>query len=254
LSVDFELAGKSIIVTGATSGLGRSFTTALVGQGANVIATGRRKDRLETLQHDLSSQPGTVHPLNFDITDMAAMREAVNQAWNLSDGGLWGLVNNSGVSADAPIQETTEENFDFVMDTNVKAAFFLTTEVGKRMIAAGRGGHIVNIASITAFKALVQSSVYSISKAAVAHMTKCFAREWARHDINVNAICPGYIETEMTSDFFASEGGKKFINKFPRRRVGEETDLNELLIYLLSPASKFVNGSTIVADDAQLLS
>ncbi|MEM9879038.1 MAG: SDR family NAD(P)-dependent oxidoreductase [Pseudomonadota bacterium] len=253
MSVDFDLAGKPILVTGATSGLGRAFAKALTAQGAHVIGTGRRQARLEALQSDLSDTPGRFSGLSFDVTDLDAMRKAVADAWEMTDGALWGLVNNSGVSTTSQIHETSESDYDFVMDTNVKAAFFLTSEVGKRMISRGGPGRVVNIASIAAFKTLSLNGTYCISKAAVAHMTKCFAREWSRHEVNVNAICPGFIETEMNAQFFAEPAGQKFMSKFPRRRVGEETDLNELLLYLLSPASKFVNGSTIVADDAQVL-
>ncbi|MEO0412811.1 MAG: SDR family NAD(P)-dependent oxidoreductase [Pseudomonadota bacterium] len=253
MAVDFDLGGKWIMVTGATSGLGKSFTQALCEQGANVIATGRRTPRLEVLAADMAGQPGQVAALSFDVNDRSASSEAIAKAWDISDGALWGLVNNSGVQTTAPIEDTTEDEYDFVMDTNVKAAFFMTTEIGKRFIARGNGGRVVNIASIAAFKTLVLNSVYCMSKAATAHMTKCFAREWARYQINVNAICPGFIETEINSDFFKTETGEKFIKRFPRRRVGHDTDLNELLLYLLSPASGFVTGSTIVADDGQVL-
>lgn len=253
MSVDFELAGKPILVTGATSGLGRAFAKALVDQGAHVIATGRRKDRLDALQDDLKGAQGQLDSISFDVTDMDAMAKAVDEAWSLTDGTLWGLVNNSGVSTTSAIEETSEDDYDFVMNTNVKAAFFLTAQVGKRFIKRGEGGRVVNIASIAAMKTLALNGVYCISKAAIAHMTKCYAREWARYQINVNAICPGFIETEMNKDFFDSPAGEQFMKKFPRRRVGNETDLNELLIYLLSPASKFITGSTMIADDGQVL-
>lgn len=253
MSVDFNLAGKPILVTGATSGLGRSFATALVDQGAFVIATGRRTDRLETLKDSLKDGPGKVEIMSMDVNDLPAMRTAVEAVWEMTDGQLWGLVNNSGVATSSPIEQTSEEDYDFVMNTNVKAAFFLTAEVGKRFIERGAGGQVVNIASIAAYKTLSLSGIYCISKAAVAHMTKCYAREWARHDINVNAICPGFIETEMNGDFFQTDAGINFLKKFPRRRAGKDTDLNELLLYLLSPASKFMTGSTVVADDGQML-
>lgn len=253
MAIDLDLDGKWILVTGATSGLGRAFTKALCEQGAHVIATGRRRERLDALVKEMADQPGSAVALSFDVNDRQASSQAIADAWNMSGGRLWGLVNNSGVQTTAPIEETTEPDYDFVMDTNVKAAFFLTTEVGKRFIERGEGGRVVNIASIAAFKTLTLNAVYCMSKAAVAHMTKCFAREWARHHINVNAICPGFIETEINADFFKTETGARFMKKFPRRRVGVDTDLNALLLYLLSPASGFVTGSTMTADDGQLL-
>ncbi|MEM1019704.1 MAG: SDR family oxidoreductase [Sphingomonadales bacterium] len=253
MAVDFDLAGKWVLVTGATSGLGRAFTEALCAEGANVIATGRRKDRLEALAEKAGDGPGRVAPLSFDVTDTKAIQSAVNEAWEITDGALWGIVNNSGVSTTSAIEDTTEEDYHFVMDTNVKGAFFMTATAGKKFIERGTGGRVVNIASIAAFKTLTLNGIYCISKAAIAHMTKCYAREWARYNINVNAICPGFIETELNSDFFKSDAGERFMKKFPRRRVGHDTDLNELLLYLLSPASEFVTGSTIVADDGQVL-
>ncbi|MEM7570180.1 MAG: SDR family NAD(P)-dependent oxidoreductase [Pseudomonadota bacterium] len=253
MALDLDLAGKWVMVTGATSGLGRSFTAALCAQGAHVVATGRRADRLSALQKELAGGPGSVTPMSFDVNDRAAAEKAIDDAWALSEDGLWGLVNNSGVETTCPVEDTTEADYDFVMDTNVKGAFFMTTAVGKHMIARGTGGRVVNIASMAAFKTLVLNATYCMSKAAAAHMTKCFAREWARHKINVNAICPGFIETEINSAFFHTDAGEKYMKRFPRRRVGTDTDLDELLLYLLSPASGFVTGSTIVADDAQSL-
>lgn len=249
MAIDLELEGRNVLVTGATSGLGRRFATVLAGQGANLAITGRRVDRLEALAADLASTGVKVLPLAMDVTD----RDGVEAAFARADealGPLWGLVNNSGVTTQGAAEKTAEADYDFVMDTNVKGAFLCAQAAGRRMIAQ-KGGRVVNIASLAALKVMGQLSVYCTSKAAVAQLTRALALEWARHQINVNAICPGYIETEMNSAFFHSEHGEKFMNSFPRRRIGQPEDLDELLLYLVSPRSRFVTGSIIAADDGQ---
>jgi len=247
-----QLDGKAILITGATSGLGAEFARALAGEGATVVITGRRADRLEKLAGEIAASGGVAHAHALDVTDMASIAACVSFAWDAT-GGLWGLVNNSGVARVADAQDTPEADYDLQMDTNVKGAFFMAGAVARRMIDAGQGGRIVNIASIAAFRALAKNAVYCMSKAAVAHMTTCMAREWARHDINVNAICPGYIKTEINAGFFDSPAGEDFIRRFPRRRLGEPGDLTGLLTYLMSDAARIVTGALIPLDDAQSL-
>jgi NAD(P)-dependent dehydrogenase (short-subunit alcohol dehydrogenase family) len=167
------------------------------------------------------------------------------------------LVNNSGVSTTQRLQEVGEEDFDFVFDTNVKGAFFVAQEVGKRMIARARGaapgtftgGRIINIASMAGLKALPQIGVYAMSKAAVVHMTKAMALEWGRFGINVNAICPGYIDTEINHHHWDTEQGRKLLQMLPRKRVGQPDWLDALIVMLASKESHFINGAVIAADD-----
>ena len=159
------------------------------------------------------------------------------------------LVNNSGVSATSRITDTTEDDYDYVMNTNAKGAFFVAQQVAKVMIAQKTPGRIINIASVAGMKVLSQLSVYCMSKAAAIHMTRAMALEWGRYGINVNAICPGYIETEINAAHFQSEAGQKLVNMLPRRRVGKPEDLDGLLMLLASDASGFVNGAAIAADD-----
>jgi NAD(P)-dependent dehydrogenase (short-subunit alcohol dehydrogenase family) len=166
-------------------------------------------------------------------------------------------VNNSGVSTTQRLQEVGEDDFDFVFDTNVKGAFFVAQEVGKRMIARARGaapgtftgGRIINIASMAGLKALPQIGVYAMSKAAVVHMTKAMALEWGRFGINVNAICPGYIDTEINHHHWETEQGRKLLQMLPRKRVGQPEWLDALIVMLASNESHFINGAVVAADD-----
>ncbi|MGD8327567.1 MAG: SDR family NAD(P)-dependent oxidoreductase [Sphingomonadales bacterium] len=250
--LNLQLQGKAVLITGATSGLGRQFALALAKQGAIPIISGRREDRLQALATEIEALGEASHILTLDVCKTDKIASKFEEAWSFEN-GLWGLVNNSGVAASAPATETSESDYDFVMDTNAKGAFFLSQAFGKKLIAEQRPGHIVNIASIAAFKSLKQNSVYCMSKAAVAQMTKVLAHEWSRFDINVNAICPGYIKTEINAAFFESDAGVEYVKSFPRRRVGKDSDLNELLLYLLSPCSHFITGSLFTADDGQSL-
>jgi len=158
-------------------------------------------------------------------------------------------VNNSGVSVTKRAGDVEETDYDFVMDTNAKGAFFVAQAAGRAMIAAKRPGRIINIASAAGLRVLGHLSVYCMSKAAVIHMTRALALEWGRYGINVNALCPGYIETEINRDYWETEGGRKLVAMLPRRRVGKPEDLDGLLLLLASEHSGFVNGAVIAADD-----
>jgi NAD(P)-dependent dehydrogenase (short-subunit alcohol dehydrogenase family) len=147
----------------------------------------------------------------------------------------------------------SEADYDKIMDTNVKGAFFVAQAVGQRMVERKIQGRIVNIASIGSFKALPGLVAYSMSKAAIAMMTKGLAREWARHHIAVNAICPGFIKTELNEEWFSTEGGQKQVMAFPRRRLGKEEDLDATLLLLCSQHANFITGSLFTVDDGQLL-
>lgn len=247
-----DLSGKTAFVTGATSGLGRQFALALAAAGAAVAISGRRIERLEALAAEIRAMGGKAHPLALDMTDVTSFPAAIAAA-EQALGPLWLLVNNSGIAVNKSILDHTEEDYDSTLDTNTKGVFFLAQAAARAMIAGGAGGRIVNIASIGALKVLGGTAAYCISKAGVAHMTKCMAVEWARYNINVNAICPGYIRTEMNDEFFSSPAGEKLIAKFPRRRLGKDTDLNALLLMLAGDGGNFITGSVIVADDGQVL-
>lgn len=248
MAYEIDLSGKVALVTGASSGLGARFAKALADAGATVALAARRMERLKELRAEIDAEGGEAHVYSLDVTDVSSIRACVAQVEaDLKKIDI--LVNNSGVSATARIVDTTEEDFDFVMDTNTKGAYFMAQQVGKVMISNKTPGRIINIASVAGMKVLSQLSVYCMSKAATIHMTRAMALEWGRYGINVNAICPGYIETEINSAHFQTEAGQKLVNMLPRRRLGKPEDLDALLLMLASDASGFVNGAAIAADD-----
>jgi NAD(P)-dependent dehydrogenase (short-subunit alcohol dehydrogenase family) len=244
----FTLSGRTALVTGASSGLGRRFAEVLAEAGATVALTGRRLDRLQDLAQTLERGGHRAFPCAMDVTSVAGIHAAL-ESIEAALGPVDILVNNSGVSAQQRMGHYAEADYDLVMDTNVKGAFFVAQAVGRRMIDAGRPGRIVNIASVAGVRVIRQLGVYGMSKAALISMTKSMAHEWARHGINVNAICPGYIETEINRDHWLTEGGRKLIEMLPRRRVGRPEDLDGLLLLLSADAGAHINGAVVTADD-----
>lgn len=250
--VTFDLNHDVALVTGASSGLGARFASVLAQAGAKVVIAGRRVDRLQDVANDIAAKAGRVYPLTLDVTKTGALVSAIDQAEKLA-GNLTILVNNAGLNVLSSASALNETDYDRIMDTNVKAAFFMTQAVGTRMVERKIRGRIVNIASIGAFKALPGLVAYSMSKSAIAMMTKGFAREWASHHIAVNALCPGYIKTELNADWFDSESGQKQIAGFPRRRLSKEESLDASLLLLCSSHADFITGSLSTVDDGQLL-
>jgi NAD(P)-dependent dehydrogenase (short-subunit alcohol dehydrogenase family) len=256
VSYSIDLSGRVAFVTGASSGLGAQFARALARAGAGVVLASRRVERLKDLRAQIEAEGEDAHVVTLDVTSMDSIRAAVAHA-ETEMGSIDILVNNSGVSTTQRLQDVGEEDFDFVFDTNVKGAFFVAQEVGKRMIARARGaapgtftgGRIINIASMAGLKALPQIGVYAMSKAAVVHMTKAMALEWGRFGINVNAICPGYIDTEINHHHWDTEQGRKLLQMLPRKRVGQPDWLDALIVMLASNESHFINGAVIAADD-----
>lgn len=256
MAYSIDLAGRVAFITGASSGLGAQFARVLARAGAAVVLTARRVEKLKDLRAQIEGEGGDAHVIELDVTDQDSIRSAVAHA-ETEVGSIDILVNNSGVSTTQKIQDVTEEDFDYVFDTNVKGAFFVAQEVGKRMLARSRGaapgsftgGRIINIASMAGIRTLPQIGVYAMSKAAVVQMTKAYAMEWGRFGINVNALCPGYIDTEINHHHWSTEQGQKLIQMLPRKRVGKPEDLDALIVLLASDQSHFVNGAVIAADD-----
>jgi len=249
----FDLTDKTALVTGASSGLGARFARVLAANGATVVLASRRVGRLKELRAEIESEGGDAHVIEMDVTDPVAIAAGVAQA-EAEAGPIDILVNNSGVSTTQRLVDVTPEDFDFVFDTNTRGAFFVAQAVGRRMIERARTepdrqARIVNIASMAALKVLAQIGIYCMSKAAVAQMTRAMALEWARYGINVNAICPGYISTELNEHHWETEAGRKLISMLPRKRLGLPEDLDGLLLLLASDQSRFINGAVIAADD-----
>jgi len=256
MAYSIDLSGRVAFITGASSGLGAQFARTLARAGAGVVLASRRVEKLKELRARIEGEGGDAHVIELDVTDHDSIKSAVAHA-ETEMGSIDILVNNSGVSTTQRIQDVTPEDYDFIFDTNVKGAFFVAQEVGKRMLARSRGaapgsftgGRIINIASMAGLKVLPQIGAYCMSKAAVVQMTRAMALEWGRFGINVNAICPGYIDTEINHHHWQTEQGKKLMNMLPRKRVGQPQDLDALLVMLASDQSHFVNGAVIAADD-----
>lgn len=254
MSAEGDVKGKAVLVTGASSGIGRHFARCLAADGAHVVAAARRTELLETLCNDVAATGGRITAVQMDVTSLDSIQKGVDAA-EAAVGTIEILVNNAGIAHQARITEVTESDFDRVFSTNVKGAFFVAQECGARMIKAKIEGRIVNTASIAGLVTLPQLTAYGMSKAAVVQMTKSLAREWARFGINVNAICPGYIATELNSEFFAGEVGQKLVAGLPRRRIGNPSDLDGALRLLTSPnASRFITGAIITVDDGYTVS
>ena len=243
-----RLDGKTALVTGASSGLGWRFAELLAEAGARVALAARSTDKLEQLKRQIEQAGGQASVLRMDVTEVASVRAAVAAAESAL-GGIDILVNNSGVTKQQRAVEVEEQDYDYVTDTNTKGAYFAAQAVGRSMIERKCAGRIINIASVAGLRVLSQLSTYCMSKAAVIHMTKAMANEWGRYGINVNAICPGYIETGINRAFWETEGGKKVVNMLPRRRVGQPEHLDGLVLLLASEQSSFINGAIIAADD-----
>ena len=256
MTYSIDLSGRVAFITGASSGLGAQFASTLARAGAGVVLASRRVEKLKELRARIEGEGGDAHVVELDVTDHASIQSAVAHA-ETEMGSIDILVNNSGVSTTQRIQDVTPEDYDFIFDTNVKGAFFVAQEVGKRMLARSRGeapgsftgGRIINIASMAGLKVLPQIGAYCMSKAAVVQMTKAMALEWGRFGINTNAICPGYIDTEINHHHWDTEQGKKLIDMLPRKRLGNPQDLDALLVMLASDQSHFINGAVIAADD-----
>jgi NAD(P)-dependent dehydrogenase (short-subunit alcohol dehydrogenase family) len=256
VAYQIDLSGRVAMVTGASSGLGEQFARALCRAGAGVVLAARRLERLKTLRAELEAEGGDAHVVELDVTDPDSIRAAVAHA-ETEMGTLDILVNNSGVSTTQKLVDVTPDDFDYVMGVNARGAFFVAQEVAKRMIARSQGaapgtfigGRIVNVASMAGLKVLGQIGVYAMSKAAVIHMTRAMALEWGRYGINVNAMCPGYIDTEINHHHWQTEAGRKLVSMLPRKRLGKPEDLEAVLLMLCANQSHFVNGAVIAADD-----
>ena len=256
MSYSIDLSGRVALVTGASSGLGAQFARTLAGAGAAVVLAGRRVGRLKTLRAEIEGAGGDAHVVGLDVTDCASIRSAVAHA-ETEVGSIDILINNAGVSAAQKLVDVMPEDYDFLFDTNTRGAFFVAQEVGKRMLARASGaapgtwtgGRIVNIASMAGLRVFGQLGVYAMSKAAVVHMTRAMALEWGRHGINVNAICPGYIDTEINHHHWSTEAGRKLVEMLPRKRLGQPADLDTALLMLCANESGFINGAVLQADD-----
>lgn len=248
----FRLDGKLALVTGASSGLGQHFVSVLAGAGARVALAARRIDKLQDQVAELSAAGIEARAFVMDVSDAASVARAFDAlgAWSIPDI----VVNNAGVTVTKPALAQTPQDFDQVLDTNLKGCWLVATEAARRLVAANRPGSIINVASILAERVAGGVAPYAISKAGVLQATKALALELARHQIRVNALLPGYVVTDLNRDFLLSEAGDKLKARIPSRRFGELSDLDGPLLLLASDAGAAMSGSSLAVDGAHLVS
>ena len=248
----FSLQGKLVLVTGASSGLGTHFAQLLASSGAKVAVAARRADKLQSVVDEITQAGGEARAFSLDVSNAQSVRECFDAigAWSVPDV----IINNAGVTVTRALLDQTEEDFDQVMDTNLKGNWLVATEAARRMVAAKKGGAIVNVASILGERVSGGVAPYSISKAAVIQATKAMALELARYGIRVNALLPGYVITNLNRDFLTSELGEKLRLRIPSRKFSELSDLDGPLLLLASDAGAAMSGSTVAVDGAHLVS
>jgi NAD(P)-dependent dehydrogenase (short-subunit alcohol dehydrogenase family) len=245
-----DLDGKSALITGASSeGFGAHFARVLARHGTAVTVAARRLAPLEVLVEEIRKEGGCAQALAFDVTDVASVRKAIS-----SIGPPDILINNAGISRTGPALDQTEAEYDSVLDTNLKGAWFVAAEVARAMRGRDKGGSIVNIASILGLRQMKGAASYAVAKAGVIQMTHQLGLEFARFRIRVNAIAPGFFASDINRDFLATDAGKAMMQRVAMRRFGEYRDLEGALLLLASDASAFMTGSVIVVDGGHCLS
>jgi len=213
------------------------------------VLAARRADRLQSLQAELAATGVTAKAIDLDVQSAESVAAALEAA-----GPLDVVVNNAGISIVKPALEMPEKDWDAVVDTNLRGAWLVAQGAARRWAAEKRPGSIVNIASILGLRTIGQVAPYNASKAGLIHLTQALAMEWARYKIRVNAICPGYIETEMNSAFWKTPGGQKLIERIPQRRIGKPEELDGALLLLASDAGAFMTGSVVTVDGGHTVS
>jgi NAD(P)-dependent dehydrogenase (short-subunit alcohol dehydrogenase family) len=243
----FDLAGQVALVTGASSGIGQHLAELLAAAGAKVALLARRGDRLAEVASDIEASGGKSLPIACDVTRAESVAAAVAKA-ETELGPLTILVNNAGVVVSKPLFEHTEADWDHVVDTNLKGAWLAARDFAHHLVGLRRPGRIINISSVLASRTIGRVPAYSAAKAGLTHLTHVLAMELARHGILVNAIAPGYVETDFNRAFFQTEAGKALISRIPLKRLGQTDDLDGALLFLASPASAYVTGAVVSVD------
>ena len=244
---DDLFAGETALVTGGSSGLGAHFARVLAAHGAKVVVTGRRIDALEKTVASVVAAGGSAHAVAMDVRDPASVARAIADATAVA-GPISVLVNNSGVAVSKRFEEQTEEDWSFVIDTNLSGAFRVSAEVVRAMRAGSIEGRIVNVGSIVGLVPAGHLTAYAASKAGLLHLTRTMAVELARYRIRVNALAPGYFGTELNATFFDSDAGRAMLARVPLRRLGDPHELDAPLLLLASKASSFITGSVVTVD------
>lgn len=246
-AISFRLDHKIALVTACSRGIGRACALALAAAGADVILGLKKVSDGESLVKEIEMLGRTAYPVQMDVSKMSEIKAGVN-AGAEHFGRIDILVNNAGIGAPSLAEKVTEKDFDETLDVNLKGTFFVSQTVGKLMISQ-KYGRIINISSQAGFVALPTESVYCMSKAAVSHLTKCLALEWAEHNITVNAVAPTFIKTSGTEKWLNDADFKaSVINRIPLGRVGTTNDVAGVVVFLASPAASFITGETVMID------
>lgn len=239
----FDLSGRAALVTGAGTGLGRGFARTLARAGAAVTLAGRRREPLESCAQEIRSGGGVAHWVQMDVSSAESVAAAFGQM-----GPIDVLVNNAGVAGVGALLDLPEESWDSVLDINLKGAWLVARAAARGMVERGGPGSIVNVASVLGCAVQKGTGSYPAAKAALLHLTRQMALEWARYGIRVNAIAPGYFASELSGGFLQSDGGKAMVKRMPLRRVGEPAELDGALLLLASGASGYMTGSVVTVD------
>lgn len=247
----FNISGRVALVTGASSGIGYSMAKMLALNGVKVAVAARRLDRLESLVEEIREGSGTAIPVELDVMNLSSIYSAVDSV-EKSLGPIQILVNNAGVAVSSKAINHSVDEFDAVLGTNLRGPWILAKETAKQMIRTNTKGSIINITSLLGVGVTSDLSSYCASKAGLNHVTKALALEWARHGIRVNAIAPGYIQTDINKDFFKTPAGDRMIARVPQRRIGHTSDLEGPLLLLASDASAFMTGVVLPVDGGHL--
>jgi NAD(P)-dependent dehydrogenase (short-subunit alcohol dehydrogenase family) len=246
----YDLGGKTVLITGASSGFGAHFARVFAEARAHLILAARRREPLEAVASECRRLAhGSVISITLDVADAASVAAAAEHFASVDV-----VVNNAGVVRSAPALEQREEDWDAVVDTNLKGAFLVAGAAARAMRAAGKGGSIINVASILGVRQTKGVLPYAVSKAGIIQMTKVLALELARYEIRVNALVPGYFDTELNHDYWNTAEGQALIKRVPLRRLGRPEDLDGPLLLLASEGSRFMTGSVIEVDGGHLVS
>ncbi|MGI9286764.1 MAG: SDR family NAD(P)-dependent oxidoreductase [Pseudomonadales bacterium] len=248
----FDMSGETVMVTGGGTGLGRQYATVLARAGARVILCARRVEKLEEAAAAIRQQGGEAHCIAMDVANSDSVAVAFKRCLEIAPVTV--LVNNAGTASEPMLLDLSEQEWDSVLDTNLKGAWLVARAAARQMIDHGQGGSIINIASVLGSSVQKGTGAYAAAKSGLLHLTRAMALEWARDCIRVNAIAPGYYRTDMAEDYLDSEVGRQLIKRIPQRRLGSPEEMDGALLMLASAASAYMTGSVVTVDGGLSLS